>query len=115
MRAIQKLPSDKSKNIPGKWYKTQKEHWLGWLSEYKGPGAYARKGGNNQDAQFAYNHIVEYRMLLWIIGAAGVEPKLVKQVKCIIDEDMSMQANSAAIREIVPWQALAHALWRKAP
>ena len=23
----------------GVWYKSQKEHWLGWLSEYDGPGA----------------------------------------------------------------------------
>ncbi len=22
------------------WYKTQQEHWLGWLAEYSGPGAY---------------------------------------------------------------------------
>ena len=21
------------------WYKTQHEHWLGWLSNYNGPGA----------------------------------------------------------------------------
>lgn len=25
------------------WYTSQKEHWLGWLSEYDGPGAYDRK------------------------------------------------------------------------
>ncbi|MBR0405923.1 MAG: hypothetical protein IJI68_12125, partial [Eggerthellaceae bacterium] len=22
----------------GVWYRSQKEHWLGWLSEYDGPG-----------------------------------------------------------------------------
>ena len=112
MRAIQKLPSDKSKATTGKWYLTQKEHWLGWLGEYGGPGAYGRKGGKNQDAEFAYNHIVEYRMLLWIVEAAGVESKLVKRARAIVDEQKTMPTNSAAIRKIVPWKVLANALWR---
>lgn len=109
--AIYDLPSDKPKDTPGKWYKTQKEHWLGWLGEYKGPGAYGRKGGKNQGAEYAYNHIVEYRMLLWLIKAAGVESNLVKAAKLVVDEEKSMQANSAAIRKIVPWEILASALW----
>ena len=82
--AIYDLPSDKPKDTPGKWYKTQKEHWLGWLGEYKGPGAYGRKGGKDQGAEYAYNHIVEYRMLLWLIEAAGVESKLVKAAKSVV-------------------------------
>jgi hypothetical protein len=28
------------------WYHSKKEHWLAWLSEYRGPGAYGRKNGN---------------------------------------------------------------------
>lgn len=109
---IQELPSDKPKKTPGKWYKTQKEHWIGWLSEYGGPGAYNRKGGKNHGAKFAYNHIVEYRMLLWIIGAAGVELKLVKKANVLVDDKKSLQENSAAIRRIVPWEVLADALWK---
>jgi hypothetical protein len=109
--AIYDLPSDKPKDTPGKWYKTQKEHWLGWLGEYKGPGAYGRKGGKDQGAEYAYNHIVEYRMLLWLIEAAGVEAKLVKAAKSVVDEEKSMHANSAAIRKIVPWEMLASMLW----
>jgi len=111
IQAIQKLPSDKPKDTPGKWYKTQKEHWLGWLNEYGGPGAYDRKGSQNQNAEFAYNHIVEYRMLLWIVEAAGVEAKLVKKSKAVINERKSLQVNSAAIRKIVPWKVLANAFW----
>jgi len=111
MQAIKKLPSDDPKPIQEKWYLTQKEHWLGWLGEYGGPGAYGRKGRNNQDAEFVYNHIVEYRMLLWIIEAADVDIKLVKKAKAVIDTEKYMSANSAAVREIVPWKVLASALW----
>jgi len=112
VQVIQELPSDKPRNHPGKWYRTQKEHWLGWLGEYAGPGAYGRKGGKDRGAEFAYNHVVEYRMLLWIIVAAGVEAKLARMAEAVVDKTKPLQANSAAIRRIVPWEVLANALWR---
>jgi hypothetical protein len=31
------------KKIKKAWYRTQKEHWLGWLREYNGPGYYSRQ------------------------------------------------------------------------
>ena len=108
---INRLPSDKPKVRPGIWYKTQKEHWLGWLKYYRGPGAYGRKGGKKREAKFAYNHVVNYQMLTWIIDAAGVDPKLVKKAKSIIDDKKTLQANAGAVRKIVPWEMLADALW----
>jgi hypothetical protein len=52
-------------------------------------------------------------MLLWLIEAAGVESKSVEAAKLVVDEEKSMQANSSAIRKIVPWEILACALWRQ--
>lgn len=77
--AIQELPSDKPTPHPSVWYATQKEHWLGWLRYYGGPGAYGRKGGAGRDAEFAYNHIVNFQMLLWLIKAAGLPPATVRK------------------------------------
>lgn len=54
------------------WYASQKEHWLGWLSEYDGPGAFDRKAFGGRTAAFAYNHIVCAPMLLWLAEASGV-------------------------------------------
>jgi hypothetical protein len=48
---IERLPPDVPKDRPGKWYRTQQEHWLGWLGEYDGPGAYDRKTASPQDAR----------------------------------------------------------------
>ena len=76
-RAIERLPSDQPRSQPGVWYQTQKEHWLGWLREYEGPGAYGRKPNQSRDAKFAYNHVVCPEMLLWLIEAAGVRQELV--------------------------------------
>lgn len=97
IKAIEKLPSDRPKEYSGKCFKTQKEHWLGWLREYGGPGAYNRKGGKNREAKSAYNHIIEFKMLLWIIDASRVDRKLVHRAKAAVDDNKSMATNSGRI------------------
>lgn len=109
--AIYDLPSDKPLIRPDVWYKTQKEHWLGWLGEYNFAGAYGRDVSKKRDAKFAYNHIVNYQMLLWIIQAAGVKKSLVKLAKSACDQVTTMHQKSAAIRKHVPWEELVIVLW----
>jgi hypothetical protein len=85
------------------WYSTQKEHWLGWLKEYSGPGYYARKDWN-RDAEFVYNHIVCPPMVLWLGEASGISPILVRKAKrAAISAQTSLSAQSAAIRQVIPW------------
>jgi hypothetical protein len=111
LSAISNLPSDEPVTTPGKWYRTQKEHWIGWLNEYAGPGAYNRQTHTARDARYAYNHIVEPRMLLWLIEAAGVDKDLVSQAKRDFSQGTSLMQQSAIIRRIVPWDTVATALW----
>lgn len=40
IQTIQYLPADEPRHNPRAWYSTQKEHWLGWLNECHGPGAF---------------------------------------------------------------------------
>jgi hypothetical protein len=113
---IENLPSDKPKHNPRVWYLTQKEHWLGWLREYHGPGAYGRVPGQpRRDAKFAYNHIVCPDMLLWLITAAGVSPKLVTDARRSASRvhSHSLNQQAAAIRRHVPWEILMESLIRK--
>jgi hypothetical protein len=70
--AISRLPEDRPVNNPKKWYRTQKEHWIGWLFEYNGPGAYGRQTLEGRDAKFVYNHVVEPELLLYLAKASGV-------------------------------------------
>jgi hypothetical protein len=107
---IQQLPSDQPIDDPRVWYETQKEHWLGWLKEYHTPGAYGRIPVKSRDARYAYNHVVNYKMLLWIIEAADVKPKMVKAARLASASGSTLQEKSAAIRKIVPWEELADAL-----
>jgi hypothetical protein len=113
IRAIAKLPSDAPRSQPGVWYRTQKEHWLGWLREYDGPGAYGRRAGQNRDARFAYNHIVYPQMLLWLIEAAGVRQELVEAARNAATTGTTLMQRSGAVRKDVPWAEVHNALWGK--
>jgi hypothetical protein len=111
LRAIKGLPSDKPVDNPKKWYRTQKEHWMGWLSEYDGPGAYGRKNGVKRDARFAYNHIVEPKMLLWLAQASGVPSDLTRAALAECAKAPTLQQQSSIIRRYVPWEVVARLLW----
>lgn len=87
------------------WYTTQKEHWLGWLSEYRGSGYYGRKNFH-RSAQFAYNHIVCPPMVLWLAEASGVAKVKVAEAKGAALSAKTLQAQSAAIRRIIPWEMI---------
>jgi hypothetical protein len=110
--AIKKLPSDKPVDDPRVWYLTQKEHWSGWLGQYNSRGAYGRIPGKNRDACFAYNHVVNPKLLLWLISAAGVKPQLVRAARRASGSVKGMARQSGAIRRHVPWPIVAAALWR---
>lgn len=109
-RAIKRLPSDPPVHNPRKWYRTQKEHWIGWLSEYDTPGAYNRKTTSPQDAQSVYNRIVEPKMLLWLAEAAGVDPSKVEEAKRQAGTATSMMQASGRVCRLIPWHDVLAAL-----
>jgi hypothetical protein len=92
-------------------YKTQKDHWLGWLGATPGTGTYERKTPPHRGARYVYNHIVEPKMLLWLIEAAGVEPALVEAAQQASLEARTLPGKSKAIRQLVPWSVVARMLW----
>ena len=108
INVIKKLPADKE--VPSgtqgySRYHTQKAHWLGWLS--KKPGAkYYRQDAPNRGAKFVYNHIMEPKMLLWLITASGVDNKLIANAQKDSDNARTMASSCAAIRKVVSWEDL---------
>ena len=110
IEAIRTLPEDMPHGNPRVWYRTQKEHWLGWLEGYDGPGAYGRTQAN-RDAKFAYNHIVEPKMLLWLVDAAGVPSELVQDARRAADRGATLMQQAVAVRKCMPWSQLVKALW----
>lgn len=108
--AISRLPEDRPANSSGKWYRTQKEHWIGWLFEYNGPGAYGRHTQQGRDAKFVYNHVVEPRMLLYLAKAAGVSRGRVLAARKKLGGGRSLMQQAAEIRRLLPWELVAKAL-----
>ena len=108
INVIKKLPADKeapSGTQGYSRYRTQKAHWLGWLS--KKPGAkYYRQDAPNRGAKFVYNHIMEPKMLLWLITASGVDNKLIANAQKDSDNARTMASSCAAIRKVVSWEDL---------
>jgi len=113
MQAIRRLPSDEPVP-PGTHgyneYTTQKEHWLGWLDPTAGRGTYPRQIGSNRDARDVYNHVVEPKLLAWLIGSAGVSTELVQAALREAESKTKLPSKSAAIRRHVPWEVVAAAL-----
>jgi hypothetical protein len=91
----------------GVWYTSQKEHWLGWLSEYDGPGAYDRKSWTGRSAQFVYNHIGCPPMLLWLAEASGVSrTKVLAAKRSSLSARGNRATHCAMIRTAIPWTVI---------
>ena len=91
----------------GVWYKSRKEHWLGWLSEYNGPGFIGRKTESGRSAEFVYRHVVCPPMLIWLAESAGVKRSIVLAAqRAALSARPSLPSKSATIRKIVPWQLI---------
>lgn len=113
--AIHALPSDSPvpKGTPGyNRYTTQREHWLGWLGVTAGTGSYERRTPAGRGAQYVYNHIVEPKMLLWLIAASGVDSELVRRGVHAAAAALTLPGKSKAIRQAVSYSLVADALWK---
>jgi hypothetical protein len=85
------------------WYSDQREHWLGWLKEYDGPGYYGRADWD-VDAKTVYNRVGNPAMVLWLGEAAGVSTKRLKEAAAkALDLRGSFPRQCGAIREVIPW------------
>jgi len=118
IQVVEQLPSDTPvlKGHPGyNNYTTQKDHWLGWLNPSSGTGTYPRSDAPNRNARYVYNHIMEPKMLLWLIEAAQVENAQVQAATQAARAAASMAGASAAIRKVVPWPIVESALSVYAP
>jgi hypothetical protein len=46
-------------------YASHKDHWIGWLKHYNGPGYYNRSNWD-RDARFVYRHLCNGHMAVWL-------------------------------------------------
>jgi len=113
IRVIEKLPADQPVDDPRVWFKTQKEHWLGWLKSYDGPGGYGRQPGRQRDAKFAYNHVVNPYMLLYLIDVLAMPPDTIVSAELACERGETLMEKSGLICKIVPWSAVHAAIEKR--
>jgi hypothetical protein len=99
-------------NNEGVWYSSQKEHWLGWLSEYNSPGAYGRKKWAGRSAEFAYNHVGCPPMLMWLAEAVGVSrTRVIGAKRSALASQKNRASHCAILRREIPWSCIEERLW----
>lgn len=112
-KAIRLLPSDApvAKGTQGyAHYTTQRDHWLGWLDPDREVVTYARSIGPGRGARYAYNHIMEPKMLLWLITASGLPKEMHDLAQQEAQCKTAFASKCAAVRKIVPWEVIASQL-----
>ncbi len=115
-QAIRKLPPDEP--VPSgtrgyNLYRTQKEHWLGWLEPEKGTGTYPRRSGNDRGAGRVYGAISEPLMLLWLAFASGVPRELIERAEAAASSVDHLRSKCGKIRAHIPWAEVAAALEKR--
>lgn len=92
--------------------RTQKEHWLGWTSEYeKGmknhPRGYNRQKNLNITAEEIYNRILCPDMLIWLAEASGVRETLIKKATTnSLKGSKHVASICRGIREVIGWKEI---------
>lgn len=88
----------------GAWYRSQKEHWIGWLSEYDTPGAYGRDASVFRGASDVYNRVQCAPMLFWLLEALGApNEQLDRAFDSVVQAPKKGAPQCAALRTIFPW------------
>ena len=97
------------------WYSNQREHWIGWLRQWDGPGAYGRQDWD-RSARYVYQHINNPQMLVWLCEAAAaarpeaLSRQLVEDAANAALSKTSMPGMASAFRHALPWELVESAL-----
>jgi hypothetical protein len=111
--AFERRLSKTTSSLREAWYRHQKEHWLGWLREYNGPGHYGRKSWD-VTAETVYKRINNPAMVLYLGEAAGVPTAQVQEaIAAATKAGPSFPSQCAAIRRVIPWHEIEPLLARK--
>jgi hypothetical protein len=115
LRAVRRLPAimPLSDRLSKGGYDSHKDHWIGWLEEYDGPGYYGRSDWK-VDARTVYQRLNNGRMIVWLNEAAGERPALIKATI----KEMNLRGNGRKQTEAKiarahhPWECIAELLFK---
>lgn len=104
-RALAKdLERDWSPSKRPAWYSSQKQHWLGWLRGYDGPGAYGRSDAAPREARYIWARIQCPPMLFWLAEAVKIpEADLREAYDRTVAAPPRESNQCGALRSVITW------------
>lgn len=85
------------------WYRSQKEHLIGFIGDYNGPGAYNRSGFDGT-ARDWYQRFQCAPGLLWLAEALGEDRETLRAgIEAIRAAGPHSASQCGAFRKVVPW------------
>ncbi len=98
-----------------KWYRSQKEHWLGWIvfQEYK--AQMSQRELSSIPAKERWRGLNCIPMMFWLAEAAGVHTDLLAEAEAIAEMEAVAKTfdcpqHGKAMRKVLPWPILETAL-----
>jgi hypothetical protein len=92
-------------------YANLKDQWLCWLREYLTPGYYDRQNAVD-DAQWAYQHLNNGDMIVWLNEAAGEDARIIHAAIVAKDGREPPQTEAKYARLVLPWEGLVPLLFK---
>ena len=104
----------------GKWYRSQKEHWLGYLGYKRALWAAAQKNYELEKAKSHWNRTHCFPMLFWLAECAGIEPGILEKAEVAAIRAASAistdhPSHGKAAREVLPWSIVERKILSREP
>ncbi|MGJ5117563.1 hypothetical protein [Bradyrhizobium oligotrophicum] len=106
LRAVKRLPATtpQSDKLSKGNYETHRDHWIGWLKEYDGPGFYGRANWD-VDARGVYQRLNNGHMIVWLNEAAGEDAETIRLAIARMERaGTRKQTRASAARSVLPWE-----------
>jgi len=104
----------------GKWYRSQREHWLGSLGYVIAKHAAAGVEASDMPAKPQWTRTHCFPMLFWVAESAGVDDETLHRAEAAAYEAAALigrdhPSHGRAARSVLPWTLVEHALREHVP
>ena len=104
----------------GKWYGSQREHWLGYVGYKRALWAAQGKNYGLEKAKTHWNRTHCFPMLFWLAECAGVDPDVLELAEAAarrvsVEIGSDHPSHGKAARQVLSWSLVQQAILRKKP
>ncbi|AML52827.1 hypothetical protein [Falsihalocynthiibacter arcticus] len=99
----------------GKWYRSQREHWLGWMFFQDAKALEKGIDPAGLPAKHVWNRLKCSPMMFWLAEVSGVSPSLLEAaenaaIRATLINPKDGNPHGRLMREVLPWDVIEEAL-----